>query len=124
MPAGAGLVVRVRSERRFLPAILVQNVVPTPRLSKVPGSALRLALVQGRVLPVVELGPPGGELVVCHNEGETVALAGLEVEKSGFFPAAGDGVLVEDQPVSPFDIAQELRRALHPTGASRSERDP
>jgi hypothetical protein len=124
MPAGAGLVVRLRSERRFLPAILVQNVVPTPRLSRVPGSTLCLALVQGRVLPVLELGPPGGVLVVCHNEGEAVALAGLEVEKSGFFPAAGDGVLVEEESVSPLDIAHELQGALHPTGASRSERKP
>ena len=119
MPAGAGLVVRVRSERRFLPALLVQNVVPTPRLSGVPGSPLKLALVAGRVLPVVELGEPRGELVVCHSDGETVALAGLEVELSGFFPAAGAGVLVEDQTVSALDIAAELARALHPTGASR-----
>lgn len=124
MPAGAGLVVRLGTERRFLPAILVQNVVPAPRLSRVPGSAIRLALVQGRVLPVVELGPAQGELVVCHNEGEAVALAGLAVEESGFFPAAGDGVLVGEQRVQALDISAELQRALHPTGAPRTEPDP
>jgi hypothetical protein len=112
MRAGAaGLVVRVRGERRFVPATLVQKVVTAPRLSPVPGSHLQLALVDGRVVPVVGLGANAPELVVCHSDGELVALAGLTVEESGFFPVSGDGIRHQDETLPPLDLQRELALA-------------
>jgi hypothetical protein len=119
MARGAGLLLKVRGERRFLPAILVQSVVPTPRLSDVPGSALRLALIAGRVLPVLELGAPGAELVVCLAEGETVALAGVEVQDAGAFQPEGEGVSVDGISIPPLDVGAELLRV-----APRPSRPP
>lgn len=110
MSGGAGLVLRVRGERRFLPALLVESIVPTPRLSAFPGSALRLALIGGRVVPVLELGEQQSQLVLSRVDGEALALSGVEVEESGFFQAEGDGVRLGDELIAPFDLAAELAR--------------
>jgi hypothetical protein len=76
-----------------------------PRLSPVPGSHVKLALVKGRVLSVLELGPPSSHLVVCVVDGEPVGLSGVNVERSGFFDARADGVEVDGAIVSAFDVA-------------------
>jgi hypothetical protein len=110
MASGAGLLLKVRGQSWFLPAEAVQNVVPTPRLSAVPGSAVRLAMIAGRVVPVLELGPPSGQLVVCLADGEPVALAGVEVLDSGIF---------EQSAAPPLDVALELEQA-----APRPSRPP
>jgi len=111
MGSGAGIVVRARGRRWYLPALLVQRVLPTPRLSPVPGQSLRMALVEGRVVPVVTLGDDGEHLLVCHADGEPLGIAGVDVERSGFFEAAGDGVRDGDEMLPQLDLAAELARA-------------
>lgn len=111
MPAGAGLVLSVRGEPRFLPALLVHSVQACPRLSGVPGSPLGMAWVAGRVIPVARLGEHGPHLVVCLSAGEVVGLAGVEVEKTGFFEPSGDGVSCDGRTVKPLDVTRELERA-------------
>ncbi len=108
MKSAAGLVLQARGERRFLPALFVENVVPMPRLSAVPGSSQKLALVRGRVISVVELGPPSSHLVVCLRDGEPVGLSGARVERTGFFPELGDGVELDGEAIAPFDLKREL----------------
>ncbi len=109
MRSGAGLVLSVRGERRYLPALLVQTVVARPRLSPVPGSPLSLAWVSGRAIAVAEAGS-GPHLVVCVAGNEIVGVAGVEVDGAGFFTPQGDGVLFEGSEVPPFDVAAELER--------------
>jgi hypothetical protein len=111
MPAGAGLVLSVRGEPRFLPALLVHSVSSCPRLSRVPGSPLGMAWVGGKVIPVARIGDQGSHLVVCLTGGEVVGLSGVEVQKTGFFDPSGDGVLCEGQTVRPLDVARELELA-------------
>lgn len=114
MPEQPGLVIRARERRWFLPAMLVEQVMSTPRLSPVPGSGVQLALVEGRVLPVIALGDEGRHLVVCHAGSEPLGLTGVEVEQGGKFEAH-DGhegsVMVDDEVVPPLDLSAELLRA-------------
>lgn len=110
MAKGAGLLLTTDRGRRFLPAFLVDRVVPMPRLSSVPGARVKLALVKGRVISVLELGPPSSHLVVCLVNGEPVGLSGLNVERSGFFEARAEGVEVDGDIVTAFDPAKEISR--------------
>lgn len=120
MAEHAGLVIRARGRRWFLPAMLVEQVMSTPRLSPVPGSAVQMALVEGRVLPVVALGEEGQHLVVCHAGSEPLGLAGVEVEHGGKFEAheGHEGsVEVGDELVPALDLSAELLKATLRTGA-------
>lgn len=111
MPAGAGLVLSVRGQSHFLPALLVHSVQSCPRLSPVPGSSLAMAWVGGKVIPVARIGDQGSHLVVCLAGGEIVGLSGVEVQKTGFFDASGDGVSCDGQTIPPLDVARELSLA-------------
>jgi hypothetical protein len=110
MAAGAGIVVRARGRRWYVPALLVQRVMLSPRLSPIPGQPLRMALVEGRVVPVLPLGDDGNHLIVCHSDGEPLGIAGVDVEQSGFFEAADGGVRVNDEVLPQLDLAAELAR--------------
>jgi hypothetical protein len=112
MAKGAGLVLSIFGDRRFLPAFLVDRVIPMPRLSSVPGSDVKLALVRGRVISVLELGPASSHLVVCTVNGEPVGLSGLNVERSGFFEAHAEGVEVDGDIVTAFDPSKEVANRL------------
>lgn len=105
----AGLLVRSQRGEGFVPADVAESVVPAPTLSGVTGAPLDMALLGGRVLPVLPLGPRTGTLLVCRLEGELVAFSGLEVDRAGFFGAAADGVLVDGRFVPDLDLAGELR---------------
>lgn len=110
MSAGAGLLLSTAGKRHFLPAFMVEGVVPMPRLSVVPGSHVKLALVRGRVLSVLELGPPSSHLVVCVIDGEPVGLSGMNVEQSGFFEPRAEGVSVDGTLVGTLDLAVILEK--------------
>lgn len=112
MGSGAGMIVSVRGEPRFLPALVVHSVHARPRLSAVPGSPLALAWVAGKVVPVARLGEAGPHLVVCLSGGEVVGLWGVEVLDTGFFQKSEHGVEHAGQSVAPLDVALEIEKAL------------
>lgn len=112
MASGAGIVLGLRGEDHFLPALLVHSVQSRPRLSSVPGSGLGMAWVGGKVIPVARVGVEGSHMVVCLASGETVGLAGVEVKEAGFFPPSGDGVLYEGKSVPQLDVSKELELAM------------
>jgi hypothetical protein len=107
----AGLLVSLGGLRHFIPASAASQVLARPVVSRVPGSQLGMTLCAGRVIAVIELGSDPCELVVCEQDGETVALSGLAVVTAGFFDADGTGVRVEGERIPPLDIAAELERA-------------
>ena len=110
MAPRAGLLVRLGSERLFIPANVARHLVPVPRLSRVPWDDAQMALVRGDVVAVVELGEPSGMLVMCEISGESVALSGLAAERAGFWPASGTGVRVGDAEVPELELAAALAR--------------
>lgn len=91
-PLVGGLLVRRGGARAFVSAEQARQIVPEPRISRVPGSPLGMALVAGRVVGVLELGTSTGALLVCELEGQLVACAGLSLERAGFFTKTPEGV--------------------------------
>ena len=58
-----------------------------------PAGLLGIALHEGGVVPVLEIGPARGDMIVCRSDGElVVALLGGESFVTGVFPTAGDGL--------------------------------
>jgi hypothetical protein len=107
--ARAGLLVHSRNGAGFVPAEVAQSVVPAPTLSSVTGAPLDMALLGGRVLPVLPLGPRTGTLLVCKLAGELVGFSGLEVDRAGFFEPLEGGVSFEGRYIPELDLAGELR---------------
>jgi hypothetical protein len=95
MPSLGALLFRARGEARFVPAAIALRVTTTPPVTPVPGAPaglLGIALHEGGVVPVLEIGPARGEMIVCQSDGELVALLGGEGFVTGVFATAGDGV--------------------------------
>jgi hypothetical protein len=108
MPPRAGLLVKRGVETLFIPASVARQLVPSPRLSRVPWDTAQMALVGGEVVAVVELGEPSGLLVLCEFSGQMLALSGLSAEKVGFWPESGAGIRVGDMQVPELDLAAAL----------------
>jgi hypothetical protein len=113
----AGLLVRAGGELGFVPAATARAVVRLPPVSPVASTPLGMALVNGRVVPVVALGSPTGVLVVCELDDEPVGFSGLEVSEVGVFPANERGVVVGEHSVPELDLLgawRSLEPALAP----------
>lgn len=122
----AGIVVEVGGARRFVPAGIAREIVPRPVVSRVPGRDLGVALVSGRVVPVIDLGSDREQLVLCDVDGDAVALGGLSVIESGFFDTDRGAVRVGGERVPELDVADAVARteaALLAAAATMRERD-
>jgi hypothetical protein len=123
--SAAGLLVRCQGQLAFIPAAVARfiryDIVVTP----FPGTELGMALLAGRIVPVVSLGPPGRALVVCDNEGETVAFSGIEPIKSGFFDGDERGPIEANDiiPTLPIRDLVEKARLQGPTLMTPVEED-
>jgi hypothetical protein len=109
MSERAGLLVRAGGELGFVPATTARSVVPLPSTSPVANTPLQMALVNGRVVPVVALGSPTDVLVLCELDDEAIGFSGLEVTGVGAFEATDRGVLVEGRVVPELDLPGALR---------------
>jgi CheW-like domain len=111
-----GLVFTVEDRRFFLGAELVVRVAPRPHVTRFPGAPpglLGLALSDGAIVPVLELGPERGAMIVCVYRGEQIGLVGADDIASGMFTADGDvGVVVANETVPPLGI-EELYARVH-----------
>jgi hypothetical protein len=111
------LLVRAGGELGFVPATIAKSLVRQPVTSPVASTPLSMALVAGHVVPVVAIGSPTSELLLCEIDGEIVGFAGLEVERAGSFEAADGGVLDGGRLLRDLDLAGALRsldQALEP----------
>ena len=109
MTERAGLLVRAGEELGFVPATTAKSVVPLPPVSPVASTPLSMALVNGRIVPVVALGSPTGVLVLCEIDDESIAISGLEVQALGSFEASDRAVLVDGRAVPELDLEGALR---------------
>lgn len=110
MSSLGAVVVRHAQGRAFVRIDTARRVVPQPTLSRVPGSALSMALVAGRVVSVCELEEPSAGLLVCEIGGELVGFAGLGIERVGFYPAEGDRLRVEGHLLPELGLKDLLER--------------
>ena len=106
----AGVVVEYDQSLFFVSASVAQRIVPKPVVSRVPGTELGIALVNGRVTSVVDVEQRGGELLVCDVEGEAVAFSGMKVVGCGFYPRRANGIALGDELVPELDVTTLLRR--------------
>jgi hypothetical protein len=111
-----GLVFKVDGLRVFLRAELAVKLAPRPQIARLPGaprSLLGLALSDGVILPVIELGVDQGSMIICVHRGEQLGLVGMENIVSGMFPAGeGAGVIVQGEAVPPLDL-EEIYTGIH-----------
>src|SRR5690606_1225701 len=122
MSAGAGVVIRVADQRRFVSAARAKEIVSGAVISPVPATNIGMTLLSGRVIPVIQVGPEHDLLLVCELDGETFALSGASVVQAGFFEQSGDGVLFDGERVPPLDVAAELTRAEARLASAGSDR--
>jgi chemotaxis signal transduction protein len=126
MPAArGGVVLRIDGELRYVPASVAVKVAPRPRVTPVPGAPRELdgiAMYEGTVVPIVNLGATGSEMVVCQYAGELLGLVGGEVVRTGTFEMAeGSPGLVEweGKRIPPLDIAALYARVQSATRVGR-----
>lgn len=140
-----GVIFRVAGELVFLPASIAMKVMPMPEIASVPGgpSELRgVALVDGNMIPVIDLGDPVssrlppissrtreaggfpgmvGAMLVCVVLGEAVGLVGIEIVETGRFEAvhgrSADPHLPGETPAIEVRHGAETARSFDLTGA-------
>jgi hypothetical protein len=124
MSQRAGLLVRHGERLAFLPASVARGLLPLPHLTRIPWDSAEMALVAGEVVPVLSLGDPSPELLLCELDGQSLALSGLTAVRVGFWPASGSGVSVDGVNVPALDLNAALSqfRSDHraPPGAASS----
>jgi hypothetical protein len=121
--SAAGLLVRYRGELAFIPASVARFIRYDVVVTSFPGTDLGMALLTGRIVPVIALGPAGRALVVCDIDGETIAFCGIEPQKSGFFDGDERGPIESNVvvPTLPIRDFVEQARRQRPTPTERAE---
>ena len=112
---------RLGGELRFLSAHSVRRFVPPPTLSDVAGTGLTMALVDGQVLAILQVGPRGSALTVCEVGGELVGLLGADPEAVGFFETEGTGVSYQGHAARSLDVAELVRASARALGEHEVE---
>ena len=111
-----GIVFLVEGRPLFLGADLAVKLTPRPQIARLPGAPpglLGLALSEGAILPLLELGPVRATMIICVHRGEPVGLLGAEEIQSGVFPAADAGAVIAfGKTVPPLDL-EELYARVH-----------
>jgi hypothetical protein len=98
--------------RAFVRAEDARQIVPQPRVSRVPNSPFGMALVGGRVVSVLSVGTATGALLVSDIDGEAVAFSGLRLERVGEFELEPGGARVDGELVPELSLRKLLQRTL------------
>jgi hypothetical protein len=109
--AASGLLVRFEGRPAFIPSTMVRFIRYDVVVTQVPGTELGMALLGGRIVPVITLGPEGKALLVCEVDGEAVAFSGLEPIKSGFFEGNDHQPLDADGAIPLLPVRDYVERA-------------
>ncbi len=130
----SGVVFRIAAEHWFLPATVAMKVMPMPEVARMPGGPPELrgvALVEGNMIPIVDLDPLGAPpsslrdvripreikapsskaMLVALVLGESVGLVGLDIVATGQF-ASDDGTTARwgDVTARPFDVVEAIAK--------------
>lgn len=107
----AGVVVGIGDKLFFAPAVAARIVTEQQPITPVPGTALGMTLIDGRVIPVITVGSDKGPLLLCEEAGERVALTGLTILGSGSYPPADGGVSIDGRYVARLDVGSRMTAA-------------
>jgi len=115
--AATGLLVRYRGKLSFIQSAVVRFIRYDVAVTRFPGTELGMALLTGRIIPVIWLGQDSKALVVCELDGESVAFSGLEPIRSGFFEGDERRPFESGEPISVFPIRDLIEKAhVHRAG--------
>lgn len=106
--AASGLLVEHEEALAFLPASVVRAVRSDLVVTPFPGKQLGMALVNGKVIPVIYLGCLKHSLIICELDGEQFALAGLTPVRSGFFDGDDEQPFHDGLPVPQLALKKLL----------------
>lgn len=109
--AANGLLVRYREQLAFIASTVVRFIRYDVTVSPFPGSSLGMALITGRIVPVISLGKETKSLVVCELDGEAIAFSGLEPIRSGFLEGTDQKPIEAGEAVPEFPIREIIDRA-------------
>jgi len=109
--AASGLLVRHDGKLAFIAAGWVKYVRYDVVVTPFPGMPFGMALMGGRVVPVIALGQESKALIVCEVDGENIAFSGLEPLKSGFFEGDDQNPLEANEPVPALPIRDYIEQA-------------
>ena len=109
--AATGLLVRYRGKLSFIQSTVVRFIRYDVAVTRFPGTELGMALLTGRIVPVILLGQDNKALVVCELDGESVAFSGLEPIRSGFFEGNEQRPLESGELIPVFPIRDLIEKA-------------
>ena len=109
--AATGLLVRYRGKLSFIQSTVVRFIRYDVAVTRFPGTELGMALLTGRIVPVILLGQDNKALVVCELDGESVAFSGLEPIRSGFFEGDEQRPLESGELIPVFPIRDLIEKA-------------
>ncbi len=109
--SAAGLLVRYRNELAFIASTIVRFIRYDVAVTRFPGTEFGMALLTGRIVPVIDLGQENKALVVCELDGEPIAFSGLEPIRSGFFEGDDQQPLEAGTVIPIFPIRDLIERA-------------
>lgn len=105
----AGLLVHNSGALGFIPAAIIRTIRHDIVVTRLPNSELGMALVLGRVVPVISLGDEGRTLIICEVDGELFAISGLEPIESGIFDGDERGMRHEGAWVRTLAIEEQVK---------------
>jgi hypothetical protein len=108
-----GALLETEQDLYFVSASHARIVIASVKVTPVPGSALGLALFEGRVLSVLSLGRRRQHLLVCELEGQLVALSGVTVLATGALALATlEACGYAGRRPNPLNLAERFRIAM------------
>jgi hypothetical protein len=109
-----GVVLRVGGSLVFVSVGTAVKLAPIPQIARVPGAPaglLGIALQDGDIVPVVEIGSLRDSMLLCNYHGETIGIVGGEVVATGMFDLeAGEWVCHEGERAEPLDLGNIYAR--------------
>jgi hypothetical protein len=124
VPKLGGVLLRVEGALVYVSAAETLKLAPIPIITRVPGAPeglLGVALHEGEILPVVEIGTRRESMLVCVHAGARLGIVGGSVVEVGMFEATTDGTSVQHggETATLLDVTALSAKASSPSWGER-----
>jgi len=112
-----GVVFGAGGQLHFLPALVIQQIIQLPAITRIPAAPPELAGVaqtEGEIVPVIRIGDTEqGLLLVCSYMGEPIAVIGQEIVGVGHYevdPDHPESIVVGEARAKALDLGKIYAR--------------